>query len=101
MTSGPAPLHPADLSEALTAFALGLQRAATHPDGHPVLDGAAAELEGRLAALLVGRPSLTIGVAPQQLLVDGIATDPNQPVLRELATRLHAHALGGVMVTRG
>ena len=54
MTSGPAPLHPADLSEALTAFALGLQRAATHPDGHPVLDGAAAELEGRLAALLVG-----------------------------------------------
>ena len=101
MTSGPAPLHPADLSEALTAFALGLQRAATHPDGHPVLDGAAAELEGRLAALLVGRPSLTIGVAPQQLLVDGIATDPNQPVLRELAARLHAHALGGVMVTRG
>lgn len=101
MTAGPAPFLPSDLTEALTAFALGLQRAATHPDGHPVLDGAAAELEARLAALLVGRPSLTIGIAPQQLLVDGIATDPNQPVLRELAARLHAHALGGVMVTRG
>lgn len=101
MTSGPSHLLPADLADCLTAFALGLQKAAVHPDGHPVLAGVAAELEGRLAEIHAGRPSLTIGVAPHQLLVDGISTDPNQPVLRELAGRLHAHALGAVMVTRG
>ena len=101
MTSGPAPLHPTDLTECLTAFALGLQNAAAYPDGHPVLEGVAADLEVRVGMILEGRPSLTIGVAPHQLVVDGIATDPNQPVLRDLASRLHAHALGGVMLTRG
>ncbi|MFM8780154.1 MAG: hypothetical protein ACKOFO_01465, partial [Gemmatimonadota bacterium] len=101
MTSGPSHLLSADLAECLTAFALGLQKAAAHPDGHPVLEGVAAELEARLAGIHVGRPSLTIGVAPSQLLIDGVSTDPNQPVLRELAGRLHAHALGGVMLTRG
>ena len=101
MTSGPSHLLPADLAECLTAFALGLQTAAAHPDGHPVLAGVAADLEARLAGLHAGRPSLTISVAPHQLLVDGVSTDPNQPVHRELAGRLHAHALGGLMLTRG
>jgi hypothetical protein len=101
MTSGPSHLLPAELAECLTAFALGLQRAAAHPDGHPVVEGVVAELETRLAGIHAGRPSLTIGVAPHQLVVDGVSTDPNQPVLRELAGRLHAHALGGVMLTRG
>ena len=101
MTSGPSHLLPAELAECLTAFAIGLQRAAAHPDGHPVVEGVVAELETRLAGIHAGRPSLTIGVAPHQLVVDGVSTDPNQPVLRELAGRLHAHALGGVMLTRG
>ena len=45
-------------------------------------------------AQLEQRPTLAFGVARQQLIIDGVATDPGQPVLRRLAEELHRHHLG-------
>lgn len=51
--------------------------------------------------LLEARPTLVFGVARRQLIIDGTATDPDQPVLRRLAEALHRHHLGAVSFFRG
>ncbi len=40
-------------------------------------------------------------MARNQLLVEGLATDPNNPVLRELATKLHRHQIGAIKFVPG
>ena len=72
-----------------------------YPWGHPSLERAASAVVGRLATLLVDRPSISIGVAKKQLVIEGIATDPKHPVLRSLAEKLHRHHLGAVVFERG
>ena len=42
-----------------------------------------------------------MGVARRQLVIEGVATDPNHPVLKELAHRFHRHHLGAVKFERG
>jgi len=45
--------------------------------------------------------SLSIGVARRQLIIEGVATDPLNPVLKELAQRLHKHHVGALKFVRG
>jgi hypothetical protein len=40
-------------------------------------------------------------VARDQLVIEGVATDPRHPVLKDLAERLHRHHLGAVSFARG
>ena len=40
-------------------------------------------------------------MARYQLIIDGVATDPNQPVLRRLAEDLHRHHLGAISILPG
>jgi hypothetical protein len=72
-----------------------------YPDGHPSLWPAAMAVTQRAALLLDERPSLSLGVARQQLVIEGVATDPKHPVLGDLAGRLHRHHLGAVTFRRG
>src|ERR1043166_5125675 len=72
-----------------------------YPEGHPSLAPAAAGLTRRVEQLLEGRSTVSLGVARQQLVIEGVATDPKHPVLAELAGRLHRHHLGGVTFSRG
>ncbi|MGH7703801.1 MAG: hypothetical protein ACREMO_11950, partial [Gemmatimonadales bacterium] len=55
----------------------------------------------RLGTLLRKRDTLSLGVGRNQLLLEGVATDPGNPVLRELAQRLHRHQLGAVKFSEG
>jgi len=62
------------------------------------IDGVA----NRLELLFTGeRDSLSLGVARKQLIIEGVATDPQNPVLKELAQRLHKHHVGAVKLQRG
>ncbi len=90
-----------DLSDFLIAFSIGLHKNAIYPSGHPLLENTTAELSERLGALLKERASLSLGVARHQLIIEGVATDEANPVLRELATRLHRHHLGAVKFSNG
>src|SRR5207244_11702541 len=45
--------------------------------------------------------TLSLGVARQQLVIEGVATDPKHPVLAELAGRLHRPHLGAMTFRRG
>jgi hypothetical protein len=90
-----------ELSDFLIAFSIGLHKNAIYPPGHPLLEHTTEELLERLGALLKDRASLSLGVARQQLIIEGVATDEGNPVLRELAMRLHRHHLGAVKFSAG
>jgi hypothetical protein len=72
-----------------------------YPEGHPSLAPAAAGVTRRAEHLLEERPTVALGVARQQLVIEGVATDPKNPLLSELAGRLHRHHLGAVTFHRG
>ena len=90
-----------ELSEYLISLSVALQRHAMYPDGHPSLGPAVDAVMRRANRLLEDRPSLAFGVARRQLIVEGVTTDPEHPVLRRLAEELHRHHLGAVSVGRG
>jgi len=90
-----------ELGDFLIELSIGLHKHSMYPPGHPLLEGATAGLARRLDTMLVKRSSLSLGVARQQLVIEGVATDENNPVLRDLAARLHKHHLGAVKFLRG
>ncbi|HKS05927.1 MAG TPA: hypothetical protein VJR92_06405 [Gemmatimonadaceae bacterium] len=100
-TTGEGAALSSDLANFLIELSIGLHKNATYPPGHPLLDGATAGIIKRLDALLKERSTLSLGVARHQLIIEGVATDDTNPVLRDLAIRLHRHHLGAVKFTQG
>jgi len=90
-----------DLADFLIELSIALHKHAMYPEGHPSLAPAAAGVTRRAALLLEDRATVSLGVARHQLVIEGVATDPKHPVLRELAGRLHRHHLGAITFRRG
>ncbi|MDX2183523.1 MAG: hypothetical protein SFW08_06005 [Gemmatimonadaceae bacterium] len=91
-----------ELADFLIEFSIALHKNAIYPSGHPLLDQAVTGLESRAVALLSEyRPQLSIGIARRQLVIEGVATDPNHPLLKELAVRLNRHHIGAVRFSNG
>jgi hypothetical protein len=82
-----------DLADFLVEFSIVLHKRAMYPPGHPHLQESAERFVSRLEALLATRPSLAIGIARHQLIVAGVATDPRNALLSDLARRLHRHRI--------
>ena len=82
-----------ELSVFLIQLSVGLHKYGTYPKGHPVIEHAASAVFSGLSALLQHRDGLAIGVARDQLIVEGAATDTDNAVLRDLAYRLHRHQI--------
>ena len=72
-----------------------------YPIGHPALAPTIASVVGRANKLLEHRQTIAFGVARRQLIIDGVTTDPDQPVLRRLAEALHQHHIGAISLLRG
>lgn len=92
---------PRELTELLIELSIALQKFAIYPADHPMLDSTVERLERRLLILLDSRDALSLGVAHTQLVIEGIATDEGNAVLRDLAQRLHRHHLGALKIVRG
>ena len=90
-----------ELADFLIELSIALHKHAMYPEGHPSLAPAAAGVTRRAERLFEERTSLALGVARQQLVIEGVATDAKNPVLSELAGRLHRHHLGAVTFHRG
>jgi hypothetical protein len=90
-----------DLSEFLVELSIALHRHSMYPHGHPALVPAIESVIRRADKLLADRPQIAFGVARRQLIIDGVTTDPEQPVLRRLADGLHRHHIGAVSIMRG
>lgn len=90
-----------ELRDFLIRFSIALHRYGMYPDGHPSLAPTVDEVHRLVSELLFNKPTLSLGVARSQLVIEGVATDPKNPVLHELATRLHRHHIGAVTFDRG
>jgi len=92
---------PRELSDFLIEFSIALHKHSMYPGGHPTLGPASDGVARRLDTLLAERGTLSLGVARDQLVIEGVATDPRHPVLKDLADRLHRHHLGAISFARG
>jgi len=104
MTGAPASEKAAlsrELADFLIELSIALHKHAMYPEGHPSLAPAAAGVTRRAERLFEERTTLALGVARQQLVIEGVATDTKNPLLAELAGRLHRHHLGAVTFHRG
>jgi HEAT repeat protein len=90
-----------ELADFLIELSIALHKHAMYPGGHPTLAPAADAVARRLDSILAERGTLSLGVARSQLIIEGVATDPKNPVLLDLAGRLHRHHLGAVSFARG
>ncbi len=90
-----------DLADVLIELSIALHKHAMYPDGHPSLGPACERVAQRLDPLLAEHGSLSLGIARDQLVIEGVATDPKNPVLQDLAGRLHRHQLGAITFRRG
>ncbi|HEY0809574.1 MAG TPA: hypothetical protein VGD49_05395 [Longimicrobiales bacterium] len=72
-----------------------------YPPGHPSQEESAGDVVQRLALLLADRPTVSIGIARRQLVIEGVATDPRHPVLRSLAEKFHKQHIGAIVFQRG
>ena len=90
-----------DLADFLVEFSIVLHKRAMYPHGHPHLQESAERFVGRLKSLLERREGLVIGVARHQLIIGGVATDPRNALLSDLARRLHRQRIASIRFQRG
>lgn len=90
-----------ELRDFLIRFSIALHRFAMYPADHPSLGPTVDQVVGLLSTLLLSKDTLSLGVARTQLVIEGVATDPKNPVLLELAQRLHRQHLGAITFDRG
>jgi hypothetical protein len=90
-----------DLADFLVEFSIVLHKRAMYPHGHPHLQESAERFVDRLESLLERREGLVIGVARHQLIIGGVATDPRNALLSDLARRLHRQRIASVRFQRG
>jgi hypothetical protein len=92
---------PRDFIEFLVELSVALHKHAMYPEGHPSLAPITEAIARHADRLLGDRDLIAFGVARHQLIIDGLATEAQHPVLRRLADGLHRHHLGAVSVLRG
>jgi hypothetical protein len=90
-----------ELADFLIELSIALNKRTMYPGDHPSLEADQGRVMRRLTALLVERQSLAVGVAHDQLIIEGIATDPRNPLLRGLAHHLHRHHIGAAKFLAG
>ncbi len=92
---------PRELADFLVEFSIVLNHRSMYPDGHPQLRHATERFVHRLEALLATRGALALGIAHRHLIVENVATDPGNALLRDLAVRLHRHQLASIRFEPG
>ena len=92
---------PRDLIEFLVELATTLHKYAMYPDGHPLLETAAQGVTKRLKPILAEHPTFSLGIARDHILFEGMQSDLNNPVLRDLAVKFYRREIGGVRITEG
>jgi hypothetical protein len=100
-TRQPSTVLPRDLSDFVIELSIALHKHGMYPQGHPSLNVARAAVARRLDSLLRERGSLALGVARNQLIIEGLATDSRNPLLLALAHHLHRHGVGAVKFVDG
>lgn len=88
-----------EVADFLIELSIAVHRYCMYPSGHPTLESSGDKVLTRLAHLLEDQAELSLGVAHRQLVIDGVATDRQHPVLSDLANRLKDNHVGAITFT--
>lgn len=100
-TSTPTETLTREMADLMVELSVALHKYSMYPDGHPLLESAVSGLTRRLALVLSERQILSIAVARNHLVVDGVATDPSHAVTRDLALKLFRREVGAIRLYAG
>ncbi|NNM32586.1 MAG: hypothetical protein HKO53_05950 [Gemmatimonadetes bacterium] len=89
---------PANLVELLLELAIGLHRYAIYPSDHPSVVSLGERLARRINTYTAREGAIHVGVADGRLVVGEGATDPAQPILRDLARKARDRHVGGFVL---
>jgi hypothetical protein len=92
---------PRELRDFLIQLSIGIHRYGMYPEEHPSLAPTVENVLSLLSSLLLVQSTLSVGVARNQLVIEGVTTDTKNPVFTDLASRLHRHHVGAVSFFRG
>ena len=92
---------PRERLELLTELAVALQKTAIYPVTHPLLVRALERLEERLVSVIEAGAVLTLGVARDRILLDGVPVGDDRPLVAELARKLYRQQVAGVRGAAG
>lgn len=92
---------PRDLTDFLIDFSIVLHKRTMYPPAHPHSRESVGRFGRRLEALLERQGVLMLGVARHQLIVGGIATDPRNALISDLARRLHRQRVASLRIEIG
>ena len=91
----------ASTQQMLMRFAGTLNRRRAYAASHPIVIAAEEQLLEALHAALGSRTTMSIGVARNELIIDGELWEARNGTARELANRLHRRGVGAVAVECG
>ena len=100
-TSTPTETLTREMADLMVELSVGLHKYSMYPDGHPLLESAVSGLTRRLSLALAARQMISIAVARNHLVVDGVATDPAHAVTRDLALKLFRREVGAIRLYEG
>lgn len=90
-----------DLSRLVRELALTVQKRAIYPATHPLLRGAVDAVHQQVQRAIAGRGILSLGVARDRLIIEGVTTDVEHVLARELCGRLHGHQIAAIHLHEG
>ena len=90
-----------EIRELLIRLAVALGRRRAYTAGHPMVQRSEEQVLEALRALLASRPTLALGVARKELLVDGAPLEGRLSAINDLAERLHRRGVGSLSFETG
>ena len=87
------------VTDFLLDFGVAVQKHAIYPAGHPQLTAAVERVMRRLDVAMASNRAIALGIARTQVVIEGVATDPNNSLMKELAQRFHRHRLGSITIS--
>lgn len=84
------------LNEAIVEFNISRRNSSLYPPGHIAVKNSLAKAHGLFKRICEVRPSITLGIAKDTLLVDEYEMDKHNPIFRECAKGFHDKGLSSV-----
>ena len=94
-------LMDASTQQMLMRFAGTLNRRRAYSSSHPIVTAAEEQLLEAIHVAMLGRSTMSIGIARNELIIDGELWSAKNGTARELANRLHRRGVGALAIETG
>lgn len=91
----------ASTQQMLMRFAGTLNRRRAYAASHPIVTAAEEQLLEAIHVAMLGQSTMSVGIARNELIINGELWEARNGTARELANRLHRRGVGSMAIERG